>query len=858
MQIAEELKKGAGKIPRGNGGKKKGSNRVMLKIAGFIVKARYVIMVLFVLLMVFCVWGWGQVEIEYEISAYLSEDTDTKKALDIMEEEFTTYATSTILIKNVTYKEAHALYEEISEYDGVKSFTFENTPDYYSQSSALFEITYDGDEDAEITEEAYYKVLERLEDYDTYVSVAAVDTLAEELQTEVMYALVFAVLVIIAVLLFTSKSYAEVLVFLCTFAVAAVFNMGTNFLFGTISFISNSVCVILQLALAIDYAIILCHRFAEEKELCGGDSITAMTNALSKAIVEISSSSLTTIAGLLALTTMSLGLGADLGLVLAKSILCSMITVFLFMPGLTILFSKPIDRTTHRNFVPGISAVGRFDVKARYVIAAVFLALAGCGAYFSFNITYSYDTDSIDTNSPTDTMVAIAEVEEIFGYQNQFVVIVPGHDYEEQLEILETIESYAEISEGLGICNQELTMNGYTHTLTEQMNYRDFSAFLGIGETAGDAVYAAYAYLSGDTTDDGLRETALYEVNKLAYTASLLEICDCAFDNDDFITAYLGSDEDALDTYEELRDTVQDAEDQLIGENYTRMLFEMDLPTESAETFAFLGTLIDEVKAEYPDVIFAGNSMSAYDLNESFSTDNLKVTLLTLLFVYIILLFAFRSWGLPIPLVATIEGAIFLNFSWYYFTGMNVYFFVYLIVSAIQMGATIDYAIVLTNRYYAARREGREKKDAVVTAVNGAFPTIITSGTIMTVAAFLIGALVSNQLIATLGNCLGRGVIISVVLVLFVLPALLAICEKPVSKTFFKKGFLRRFLGLGHRAEGAAEESARAEGAAEGAGAAEDVSGAREGPPPETDAAEKDAEDGAARRAETDEGRNAE
>ena len=758
----------------------------MRKIAEFIVKARYFIMVLFVVLMVYCVWGYGQVSIEYDIETYLDEETDTRQAIDIMEDEFTTYASSTILVQNVTYGQAERLYEEISEYEGVKSFTFENTPDYYSQSCALFSITYDGDEDAEITEEAYNRVLERLDGYDIYISVTPLDTLAEELQSEIVVVLILAVIVIIIVLLFTSNSYAEVIVFLATFGVAALLNMGTNYWLGTISFISNSVCVILQLALAIDYAIILSHRFAEEKEACGGNAIEAMTAALAKAIVEISSSSLTTISGLLALATMSLKLGADLGFVLAKSILCSMFTVFLFMPGLMIIFSNLVDKTTHKNFVPKVPVIGRFAVKARYVLVAVFVGLFAVGAYCSFNIDFVYAMESIDTDKPTDTQIAIEKVEDVFGYQNQFVVITPGHDYDEQLEILNMIDGYDEITEALGIANQEMTMNGVSHYLTEQMNYSEFAEMLAVSDSVGEGIFAAYAYLCGEDMEDGLHEVALFAANPKAYTASLLEICDCAFDNDDFILAYLADDEDATDSYTDIRDTVQDAEDQLIGENYCRMVFEMDLPSESEETFAFLEVLIEEVKAEYPDIIFAGDSMSSYDLDQSFSTDNLKVSLLTAAFVFIILLFAFGSWGIPIPLVLTIEGAIFINFSYYFLTSTNIYFFVYLIVSAIQMGATIDYAIVITNRYNALRKT-LDKKEAIVTAISDAFPTILTSGTIMTVAAFLIGAIVSNQLIATLGTCLGRGVIISVLLVMTVLPALLYIFEKPLSKTYFKK-----------------------------------------------------------------------
>ena len=561
--------------------------------------------------------------------------------------------------------------------------------------------------------------------------------------------------------------------------------MGTNFFFGTISFISNSVCVILQLALAIDYAIILCHRFSEEKERLG-DSREAVIEALSKAIPEICGSSLTTIAGLLALTTMALRLGADLGLVLAKSILCSMITVFFFMPAIILLFSKPIEKTKHRNFVPSVRPVARTVIKCRYVILALFLAVVSVGTYFSFQTDYCYSMNSIDTNRPSESQIAAWETEKVFGSSNQFVIPVPQGNYDEQLKILNMVEAHDEIDTALGIANVELTLNSQSVYLTEQINYRSFAKLLAVDESVADKIYAAYAFFSKPDSKSGIEEVALYEANKNIYTASLLQMCDCAFGHDDFIIANLYNNADALESYEDLRDTVRDAEDQLLGINYSRLLFNIDGAVESEETFALIDALLIEVKSYCPEAIFAGDSMSSYDLNQSFMTDNVKVSVLTILFVFIILLFTVKSWGIPIPLVLTIQGAIFINFAFFPLMGTNVFFFVYLIVSAIQMGATIDYAIVTSGRYVEFRKT-MESKEAMTEAVNAAFPTIITSGSIMIAAAFLIGGVVKNPLIATLGNCLGRGVIISILGVLLVIPSMLVIFDKPLMKTFFKK-----------------------------------------------------------------------
>ena len=756
----------------------------MNKITSFIVDIKNYIIILFIALIAYCVWGMGQVNIEYDITSYLPSNTDTKQALDIMEEEFVTFGTTKIMLRNISFEDALALHDEIEQLDGVKSFDFHNTEDYYKQSCALFNITFDGDENDELSVAAYNKTLELLDGYDLLVSASLTDTYAEELQHDVNFVLILAIVIIIAVLAFTTKSFGEIPVFILTFGVAALLNMGTNYWLGTISFISNSVCVILQLALAIDYAIILCHRFSEEKAN-GLSPKEAMAAALTKAIPEIAGSSLTTIAGLLALTTMALGLGADLGIVLAKSIICSMITVFLFMPCVTLYFSKAIDKTAHKSFVPKISAVGKFDVKLRYVIPAVFLvAVVVCG-YFSFQTEYVYSTGSINTSRPSATQIAQRETEAVFGYSNQLAVLVPKGDYNLEKRVIDTVSTHEEVKEAIGISNVEITANGTTHYLTDRLNYRQFALLLGTDDSTAASIYRAYAYFSQNDSQDGVSEVALFEANKDIYTASILDICDCAFGHDDFISAFLNGNDDLLDTYETLRDTINDAEAQLIGTNYTRVLFILDSDIESKQTFAMIENMREEVKAFCPQAIFAGDSMSSYDLDKSFSTDNLKVSILTVLFVFVILMFTFRSWGTPIPLTATIQGAIFINFSISAFAGTNLFFFVYLIVSAIQMGATIDYAIVITNRYQELKQT-TDKKTAVIESLNQSFPTILTSGSILAIAGFLIGGVVGDPLIATLGSCLGRGVLISIASVMLVLPALLMIFDKWLDKTKFK------------------------------------------------------------------------
>lgn len=743
-------------------------------LAKFIVQKRILFFVVFALILVYCVICIPKVRVEYDITTYLPADTDTARALDIMDDEFVTYGTTTVMVKNITYDNAKKLRDEIKAIDGVKSFPFDDTESYYKDAYAKFSITFDGTSDDERAVTAYNKAIAVLNasGYKYVIPSPLVNNYADTLASEMIIILAIAAAVILLVLLFTSKSFAEVIAFPIVFIVAAALNMGTNYWLGTISFVSNTVCIILQLALAIDYAIILCHRFTEEKDKNPSDPEGALIEALAKAIPEISSSSLTTISGLVALMFMQLRLGYDLGMVLAKSIVCSLITVFFLMPGILMTLSKLMDKSRHRNFVPRLRFWGKGIVKARYVLIPVFVALFAVGAALSQQVTYCYSDEAIDTSRPTETKIATQETEAVFGADNMFVILVPKGDYERERYVLDTVAAEPLIDSALGISNIEIK-NGYY--LSDSISYRDFNEMTDIGLSLSMNVFRAYALINDDYW-------AIQSSRIEDYRVTVIELLDFVFDHEDWLD--LSGDEKA--DFDELKSTLKDGESQLIGETYTRLIFNISSSTESAETFALIERLIPTVKEIYPDAIFAGSSMSAYDLNESFSSDNILITTLTIAFIYVILAFTFRSWGIPAVLVLVIQGAIFMNFSIPVIMGKNLFFFTYLIVSSIQMGATIDYAILVTNRYRQLK-ETLPKREAMIDAVSGAFPTVFTSGTIMCVAGFLIGFITSDPLIASIGMCLGEGTLISIICVLTFLPALLFTLDPLLEKTVIKK-----------------------------------------------------------------------
>ena len=534
------------------------------------------------------------------------------------------------------------------------------------------------------------------------------------------------------------------------YVVSAILNMGTNFLFDSVSFITNAIAVVLQLALAIDYAIIFCHRYMEERDN-GLDAREADIAALSKAIVEISSSSLTTISGLVALMLMQFRIGFDMGIVLSKGIVCSMLSVFLLMPGLLMLFNRGIEKTRHKNLVPSIAGWGRLIMKLRFVLPAVFAVCVIGGIYCSNQCDYVFSTNSTNSGNRPETRIAMDKINETFGYTNTIAVLVPRGDYDSEGAVLRRVEALDNVTTATGLANIEVEDGRY---LTDKLTPRQFAELAGVDIELARLLYQAYG-LSVEEYGAIFQDTDDYSVPLLDVFQFLLE------QKDKGVIRLSGEQASQV---EELQDTLDDGLQQLQGEQWTRMVFTADLPEEGAETYALLDQ-IRAIAAEY----------YARDLAASFTGDNLKISVLTVLFVVVILLFTFKSAGLPILLVLTIQGSIWINFSFPFLTGTNLFFMSYLIVSAIQMGATIDYAIVITNRYLQLKTV-LDRRAAAVEARNQSFPTVLPSGS-------LIGKLSTDTIISSIGDTLGRGTLTSIVLVMTVLPQLLVLGDALIERT---------------------------------------------------------------------------
>lgn len=739
------------------------------KLAAAIVDKRKGIFVIFLILAIFCAFSRNWVSVNDDLIAFLSEDTETRQGIDLMDREFTTFATANIMVQNITYQQADALYEAIEEVDGVKSVIFDDSPNHYASASALFSVTFDGGNEDDVSVQALERVKQLLSAYDVYVSSEVGNPLKAIVNQEMLVVDLLAVVVIVLVLLFTSRTYAEVPVLLITFGAAALLNMGTNFIFGEISFVTDAIAVVLQLALAIDYAIILCHRYTEEREKAAPRE--AAVTALSKAIPEISASSLTTIAGLVALTFMQYRLGYDLGIVLIKAIVLSLLSVFLLMPGLLVTFSRAIDKTHHRSFVPKIPFLGRFAFATRYVVPVLFVAVIVFAYLFSHRAPFVYSQYSVEAIRKNETTIANENIDATFGKRNVLAILIPTGSYEEEAKMIEALEAFPQVISVTGLANIEV---GDDYVLTDRLTPRQFAELTGLDYELARTLYAGYAV---NNDDYGQAATGID-----SYTISLIDLFTYINEKRDDVS--ISMSQELSDELDDLAEQLDDARLQLQSDDWSRIVLELDLPVEGEESYEFLNILRGITAREYSEFYFVGDTTSCRDLRDSFEHDNLLISLLTVFFVVAVLIFTFKSVGLPVLLIAIIQGSIWCNFSQPYLKHENLFFLTYLIISAIQMGANIDYAIVITSRYMALKKE-LPLKEAMVETLNQAFPTIITSGTILAAAGIAIGFLTSNETISTIGIYLGVGTAISIFLVMFVLPQILLFGDSLIRKTTF-------------------------------------------------------------------------
>lgn len=765
------------------------------KIPEGIVKLKWVFLVLFVALSIFGAVMIPHTKINYDLTGYLPAHCDSSTALELLKKEFDDKGMAYVMVKDVTPEKAGEIKTRLEKVEGVATVTYVESMNY-KNNSALYTVTLKDYDSTAGAFDAVKGVIDALSDEKAYLSGQSAFSYYTKLETEqsIMKLGIAIVVIILLVMLFTSKTYFELIVLILVFGAAMAINMGTNFLFvNGISYIANLVALVLQLALSLDYSIILLHRYMEERDN-GEDAKTATVTALTKGLPEILSSSLTTVAGLAALMLMTLSIGAEIGLSLAKGIVVSMATVIFFMPALLVIFDKPIQKTRHKSFVPNVTKPARAIVKARKVIVPAFLLIA-----ILAGVAQGFNKYSFNYNSGSLIVAPKKVIEETgFGTLNSLVVVVPKGDAEKERQLVKYVESFDLIDKSQTTALSTINVYSFidadsseTLYLTDEVSKKDIGNLIDkIPSDAGVNPLIIKPIIES-WFDDYVKNYLPEGTKPSKAKVRLIDLLDFAVrEKFDAISRFIGDDPEKLAYLEQVKQ-ISFAKANLESENYSRITFNINGGVEDDDVFELVKTLKSGVSDFYEERYITGESVVCYEMSEYFMKDNLMVCLFTDLFILVILLITFRNISLPIILILAIQGGIFINFAIPFLSKTSISFIGYLIISAIQMGATIDYAIVLTNRYRGIRKDFTDRYDAMAAATNAVFPTILTSGVILTATGFVMSML-SSGVVAQLGLLLGVGTLTSIIIVLFVLPSLLLVTEKVVDKTDFSKLFRRK------------------------------------------------------------------
>ena len=716
-------------------------------IAGGIVRYRVWILLLLLFITVWSVPQISRTRINYDLTRYLSDSTMTRRALNVMETEFGSTEQLQIMFADQSEETVAGFIDQLNAMEEIRFVQYdptENTVKKNGKNWSCLTLT--------------------LRDCDTAALVSALRTMfpeagkywvggtsAQQLDvqrsvgSEIPGVMAIAVAIVLLVLLFSGHAWLEPLPLLVVFAVSILINMGTNFLFPDVSFITFAVCAILQLALSIDYAIMLLHTW---NSFCddGYSPEDAMTEALSQCFMRIASSALTTVAGLLSLLFMSFTIGFDIGLVLSKGILISMLCVFLLMPALTLLMKNALLRTRHKPLRLNGTRLGGWIWKYKKPLAVFLILTVLCGAFLTANNTYSFMVPN--TLNGDDTGV----ISDVFGASNPLVLLVPGGnadtDYDMQRKLVEQLG--------------EIRRPDGSPAIPE------ITAMVTTGEAAlRYYTPAEVAEMTG--TDQGL-VSMFFLLNGFGSSVRA-----------DILLNAAGSISEDNQVITGLKQQLDSAREIFIGEHYQRMILNPSFSVTDPDFNPCMEAILAAAENIYGNQYYVtGGPMSAYDIGKAFHSDLMKVNLITLLAILLIVILSFRSFLLPLLLVFVIEGAIWISMGLSRVFGQSVFFISYLICLSIQMGATIDYGILLSDQYRMIRLGGKLPKEALQEVLNKALPTVLTSGVILITAGFIIGIQCSIYYISSIGLLISRGALMSVLLVLLLLPALLSLFDRGI------------------------------------------------------------------------------
>ena len=710
------------------------------KLAHGIVRYRLWILLALLAAAAFSATAIGKTNINYDLNRYLSQDTMTKRALKVMEEEFGSSEQLRLMFTDIDEETLREITDALQALPEVRIAAHDPEKDARARDGHVYQLVTlalnSCDETALVMR--LRGMFPQAGPYAVGGPAASTLDLQTRVAQEIPLVMAVSVGIVVLVLLLTSHAWLEPAVLLLVLAVSILINMGTNFIFESVSFITFAVCAILQLALSIDYAIMLLHAWNACLD-SGMGAEKAMEEALRQCFMRIFSSAMTTAAGLLSLLFMSFTIGFDIGLVLSKGIFISMAGVFLMMPAVTLLLEKPLRLTRHKPLSLGGQRLAGAIGKIKKPLAVVLILAVIGGAYLNTQTRYSFSSDGGMAGSET------AAVNDVFGASNPLVLLVPGGDEDEdyalQRALVQRLEAIQK-GDGAPALGEIAAMVTTGQAALEEYSAKDAAKMIGMSPLLVNLFFRAKGF--GETV----------RADRLLDEAGAL-----AADNE-----VLG----------ELQAALSDARAAFQGPRYARLLLNVQFQPSDPDFYALTEQIMAAAEATYGnDYYVTGLTMSSYDIGNAFRGDLLRVNLITLLAIFLIVAAAFRSIRLPLLLVFVIEGAIWITMGLSRLLDQSIFFMAYLICLAIQMGATIDYGILLCDQYRAHRRAGASKEQALADTLRKSLPTVLTSGLILITAGFVVGSVCTVSYISDIGYLLSRGALISVLLVLTLLPALL-------------------------------------------------------------------------------------
>ena len=678
----------------------------MIKFGKAVVKLRIPILILSFLLLIPSAIGYFNTRVNYDILTYLPKDIETMKGQDILLDEFGTGAFSFCVVDGMEPKDISAMREEMAQVDHVKdviwydsildvSIPMEMLPDdlyeFFNNKDAdstLMVVLYDTSMSADETMEAIETIRGLVKDQCFISGMSAVVTDTKNLSAqEVPIYVLIAVILAVVVLSLTMDSAIMPLFFLLSIGMAIVYNLGSNVFKGEISYVTQALAAVLQLGVTMDYSIFLWHSYEEQQERFNGDKKRAMAHAISGTITSVVGSSITTVAGFIALCFMSFTLGMDLGVVMAKGVIFGVICCVTVLPSMILVFDKVIEKTKHKPIIPDLGIISKWIVKHYRAFIVAFIIILIPAVYGYTHTDVYYDLAGTLPES-LDSITANNKLNDEYDMGATHMILADSHlSSKEAKAMLSEIEKVDGVKMALG-----------------------YDSLVGPG-------------IPKDIIPD-------------------------------------------------------DIKDVLQSENYQLMIVSSEYAVASDEVNAQCEEINNIIKKYDSNAMLIGEAPCTKDLIEITDEDFTRVSALSIGAIFFIILLVFKSASLPVILVAVIEFAIFINMGIPCYTHTTLPFIASIVIGTIQLGATVDYAILMTNKYKRARSRGAEKKDAITTALEGSIQSIIVSALSFFAATFGVGMYSNIDMISSLCSLMARGAIISMFVVIFILPSMFMVFDR--------------------------------------------------------------------------------